>query len=204
MTDCRLPGVFLVISGLVLLTSIIRFDWMMLSADVLSISVICLYSRRGLGVPHKLFVSINVLSLAYLLISILRFSINPSDILIRGVSYIWIIELFVLFAAVFIIAFLIVLLVDRCTDSKISLRWMLVFAIVFTVAFSAVYLFMLGFDLWYNGRPFGYEDIDRYGWEINVPLMVPSTCAITVVITFSVLGRLFLKGHTKESLVAEV
>lgn len=204
MKGYRSLGLYPVIAGLVLLVSVLRFDWMMLVADTLFASVVYVHLRKGFQVPRRLFLLTTALFVVYLVVSALRWTVGLPDAEVRGISWVWIFELFVLFVIVFIIGFLSALMIDMCTPSKMSLRWMLVFAIVATIAFSAVYLFALGFDIWYSGRPFGYDDIETYGWEINVPLMVPSTCAIIVAVASALMGRVFLKGQTKESLIKEV
>ncbi len=184
--------------------SVLRSDWMMLATGAFSIGVIYLYRFEGLLPPRRLSVLVAVLFAIYLVSSVMALAVGSPDNSVRGIRYVWIFELLVMFAIVFIVGFFFALIVDRCTPTKMSFRWLLALAIVLTIAFSAAYLFALGFDLWYNGRPFGYDDIDAYGWEINIFLMVPSVCALYVSVFLSVIGRVVLKKWTKGSLVSGV
>ncbi len=173
-------------------------------AGLFSVPVVYVYSQKGFGFPHRSFCLTTALFFVYLAVSVFDLTCGLPDASVRGIQYAWVFELFVMFMIVFIFGFLVALLIDRCTPSKMSFRWMLLVPIVLTIAFSAIDLFSLGFHLWYTGAPFGYDDIDTYGWEINVSLMVPSTCAIIVALAASLVGRVFLKGQTKESLLREV
>lgn len=204
MTGRNLLGLYSVTIGLTVLVSAVRSDWMAVLAGLFSASVVYMYSHKGFEFPHRLFCLMTALFFVYLAVSAIDLICGLPDTSVRGIQYVWVFELFILSLIVFMLGFLATLLVDRCTSSKISLRWMLLTAIVSTIAFSAIDLFSLGFHLWYAGAPFGYDDIDTYGWEINVPLMVPSTCAIIVAVVSSLVGRVFLKGQTKESLLREV
>ena len=204
MTDRCLLGLYSVIVALTALASALRSDWMAVLAGLFSVSVVYVYSQKGFELPHRLFCLTTALFFVYLVTSILDLTCGLPDASVRGIQYVWVFELFVMFVIIFIPGFFVALLIDRCTPSKMSFRWMLLVPIVLTIAFSAIDLFSLGFHLWCTGAPFGYDDIDTYGWEINVSLMVPSTCAIIVALAASLVGRVFLKGQTKESLLREV
>ena len=204
MTGRCLLGLYSVLVGLTALVSAVRSDWMAVLAGLFSVSVVYVYSQKGFKLPYRLFCLTTALFFVYLMVSVIDLTCGLPDASIRGIQYVWVFELFILSVIVFILGFFVALLIDRCTPSKMSFRWMLLVAIVSTIAFSAIDLFSLGFHLWYTGAPFGYDDIDTYGWEINVSLMVPSTCAIIVALASSLVGRVFLKDYTKESFLREV
>lgn len=200
-----LPAIFLVTSLLALAVGLFRLDWMLVLAEAVAVAAVwypC--SKNGLGYPPALLWVCSVFSVLIVAVYCLDlFGALPASS-VRGISWYWIARLFCLFAVVFAEGMMISILIDRYTGSELSVRWMLVFTIIYTIAFSAMYLFMLGFNLWYTGQPFGYSDIDAYGWEINVRLMVPSTCAIIDSVIISLIARRLLRNVPKESLLREV
>lgn len=198
------PVLFTIIAALAMVVSVLRSDWMMLATGAFSILVIFIYHSKGFAIPYRSSILVTALFMIYFVSSAIALTVGSPDASVRGISYVWIFELLIMFTIVFFIGFFFALILDRCTPTKMSFRWLLALAIVITMAFSAAYLFALGFDLWYNDRPFGYDDINTYGWEINIILMVPSVCALFLSLFLSAAGRIFLKNWTKESLLLEV
>lgn len=200
----NLLTVFFVVSVFTAVIGLLRMDWMLVGTEFIAVLAVYIpYSRDALRFPAHILWVCTVFSFLIDVLAVLHhFDIFPEAEL-RGVSWYWIVLLLCMFVVVFTEGLMLSALIDRYTESSLSERWMLVFAIVYSLAFSGVYLFMLGFDLWYTGQPFGYEDIDKYGWEINVRLMVPSTCAIITSLLASAIGRAMLRDVPKERILSE-
>jgi hypothetical protein len=130
-----------------------------------------------------------------------------SDMYYANVPWMWVLELLCVPLVTFPMGFMLGSMFEVYGGSYISKRWLIVFGIAFAMAVSGVYIFTVGFDLWYTGQPFfnqyTSEHVEHLPPEIvlsNRTQMAAGTCATASVIVIAFIFRYMTKKKTLQEL----
>ena len=180
--------------------ALIKFDFMAVALCVMAVFV-SMYSERHYDYHFgKKLLDFEVVGLVVLV------ALYTADVLglsgsteFSSVPVIWIAELSVLPMITYTIGLQVAILFQISGQSVISSRWMMLFAVAFSMAFSGMYIFTVGFHLWYTGAPFynspgDHTAIPQEIRESNSLQMIASTCFTVSVILVAAYFR-YLHTH---------
>lgn len=180
--------------------ALIKFDFMAVALCVMAVFVL-MYSEKHYDHHFgKTLLGFEVVGLIVLIAFYITDVLGLSgSIEFNSVSVIWMAELFVLPMITYSIGFQVAILFQISGQSVISSRWMMLFAVAFSMAFSGMYIFTVGFHLWYTGAPFynapgNHTAIPQEIIESNNLQMIAPTCFTVSVILVAIYFR-YLHTH---------
>lgn len=175
--------------------ALIKYDFMAVALCLIAILVL-MYSEKHYG--HHFGKTLLNFEVTGFVILIIVYAVDILDITgsaeFYSVPVIWIAELSFLPMVTYSIGLQIAILFQVSGQSVISSRWMMVFAIAFSMAVSGMYIFTVGFHLWFTGAPFynvpgDHTEIPPEIMESNSLQMIASTCFTVSVILVAIYFR---------------
>ena len=197
-----------VLSAILVAVAVIKLDLMTAAVSVLYIVTAVYPMRRdGRFFCTRLTGFVAVGAAALVVMNVLDILGAFSDVYWANVPGIWIAELLCLPMIALPTGFFAASMFEIYGESHISRRWMLVFGIAFAMAFSGVYIFTVGFDLWFTGQPFynaytgGYvEHLPPEIVRSNRTQMAAATCATVSTVPIAMYVRAVIKTRTLDDI----
>ena len=188
--------------------SALKYDFVTVAVAVIY-AVVLLYPLRRDGRVYHNAVSLTALVglIVLTVLNVLGLLGMFSDMYYANVPWMWVLELLCVPLVTFPMGFMLGSMFEVYGGSYISKRWLIVFGIAFAMAVSGVYIFTVGFDLWYTGQPFfnqyTSEHVEHLPPEIvlsNRTQMAAGTCATASVIVIAFVFRYMTKKKTLQEL----
>lgn len=188
--------------------SALKYDFVTVAVAVIY-AVVLLYPLRRDGRVYHNAVSLTALVglIVLTVLNVLGLLGMFSDMYYANVPWMWVLELLCVPLVTFPMGFMLGSMFEVYGGSYISKRWLIVFGIAFAMAVSGVYIFTVGFNLWYTGQPFfnqySSEHVEHLPTEIvlsNRTQMAAGTCATASVIVIAFIFRYMTKKKTLQEL----
>ncbi len=188
--------------------SALKFDFMTVAVATFYAAAMLYPLRRDGRVYHNAVVLTALAGLIVLtVLNALGLLGMFSDAYYANVPWMWLAELLCMPLVTFPMGFMIGSMFEIYGGSYISKRWLIVFGIVFAMSVSGVYMFTVGFDLWFTGQAFFNQYYSEYVEHLppeivlsNRTQMAAGTCATVSVIVIAFVFRALTKKNSLQEL----